>query len=168
MERVNVALGYVRSDIAQDVAVGGVGEGHEDNVEIYIGRKENIWVCGQHEGSSAQLTPACWPDRVWYCRAPRGAVLSKISSSKRHSPGVIWQNRFYRAPAPASWPRPGRLQRHCKFRTSAKWLEASPPPLVTTRSSPTIWPFLPVDEYLTARYVHPIPRQGETQLLRRT
>jgi len=36
------------------------------------------------------------------------------------------------------------------------------------RGSPTIGPFLPVDEYLAARYVHPIPRQGKTQLLRRT
>lgn len=58
-----------------------------------------------------------WPDRVWYYRAPRGAVLLKTSSSRRRSPKVIWQNRFYHVRVPASWPHPARL-RICSKQTN--------------------------------------------------
>lgn len=60
------------------------------SLKLYIGRRAGEEVKEkQREGESTLLTPMYWPDRVWYCRAPRGAVLLKISSSRRRSPKVI-------------------------------------------------------------------------------
>lgn len=60
------------------------------SLKLYIGRRAGEGVKEkQREGESPLLTPMYWPDRVWYYRAPRGAVLLKISSSRRRSPKVI-------------------------------------------------------------------------------
>lgn len=55
--------------------------------EVFIGQKGERE--RERERREPLLTPKYWPDRVWYYRAPRGAVLLKISSSRRRSPKVI-------------------------------------------------------------------------------
>jgi len=50
VERVNVALGYVRSDIAQDVSEWGGMGGHKDNVQnLHRPKAKYLWGCGQSE-----------------------------------------------------------------------------------------------------------------------
>lgn len=145
--------------------------------EVFIGQKGERKKGRERERERREplLTPKYWPDRVWYYRAPRGAVLLKISSSRRRSPKVIWQNRFYHVRGPASWPHPARL-RLCSKQTNYNKIKHNN--LIGMWNGrrnvnedvtlPTVWPFLSVDKYLAACNVHTIPCQCQTQLFRRT
>lgn len=140
--------------------------------EVFIGQKGERDREGKRE---PLLTPMYWPDRVWYYRAPRGAVLLKTSSSRRRSPKVIWQNRFYHVRVPASWPHPARLRLCSK---QANYNKIKHNNLIGMWNGmrnemgdvalPTVWPFLSVNKYLAACNVHTIPCQCQAQLFRRT
>jgi len=68
VERVNVALGYVRSDIAQDVSEWGGMGGHKDNVQnLHRPKAKYLWGCGQSEvkvPGNWVLGPVYSPQRV--------------------------------------------------------------------------------------------------------